>query len=437
MRQVLRHRDARIFLAGWTLSVFGDWAMFIVLGVWAKDLTGSNAAAGLVFFALSVPSLFSPLAGLVVDRVSRRWVMIVTYSAEAVVVLALLFVHDRSDVWLLYAVTVFYGAAGTFAASARSAFMTVILPRELLGEANGLFQTLREGLRLIAPLAGAAIYSAVGGGAVAVLDSASFAAVVGVLAFLRTPEPRFEREEHHFLAEVSAGARHIFRTLPLKQIVLACGVCLLVVGFSETAIFAVLDQGLGRPASFFGVLSSLQGVGAIAGGLTAARLLRRLGDVKLVALGMAAFAVGEVTFVSTSLPLVLVGIAIAGAGIAWLIVGFGTAIQLRSPARLQGRVASAAEMFVSTPQTVSIALGAALISAVDYRILIVVESVVTALCAVYLATRRTAREASAPAASARPPSPSPAPPSSSPAPGPPATGTQFESAPDPAESYRR
>jgi Na+/melibiose symporter-like transporter len=313
--------------------------------------------------------------------------------------------------------------------------LTVILPRELLGEANGLFQTIREGLRLIAPLAGAAIYAAVGGGAVAVLDSASFVAVVAALLFLRTPEPRFEREEHHFLAEVSAGARHIGRTLPLRQIVLSCGVCLLVVGFSETAIFAVLDQGLHRPTSFFGVLSSLQGVGAIAGGITAARLLRRLGDVRLVALGMALFAVGEVTFVSSSLPLVLVGIAVAGAGIAWLIVGFATAIQLRSPARIQGRVASAAEMAVSTPQTVSIALGAALISAVDYRVLIVVECVVTVLCALYLGTRGV-DAASAPAPSARPPSPSPALPSSSPAPAPPAIGTQFEPAPDPAESCR-
>jgi MFS family permease len=434
MRRVLSHRDARIFLAGWTLSVFGDWAMFIVLGVWAKDLTDSNAAAGLVFFALAVPSLFSPLAGLVVDRVSRRWVMIVTYSVEAVGLLALLLVHDRGDLWILYAVTVFYGAAGTFAASARSAFMTVILPRELLGEANGLFQTIREGLRLVAPLLGAGIYASVGGGAVAVLDSVSFVAVVAALLLLRTPEPRFEREEHRFLAEVLAGARHIAWTVPLRQIVLSTGVCLLVVGFSETVIFAVLDQGLHRPTSFFGVLSSLQGVGAIAGGVTAARVLRRLGDVKLVALGMALFAVGEATFVSTSLPLVLVGIAVAGAGIAWLIVGFGTAIQLRTPARLQGRVASAADTAVSTPQTVSIALGAALISAVDYRLLIVVEAVVTALCAVYLATRR---EATAPAPSSRPPSPSPALPSSSPAPDPPGTGTRFEPAPDPAESYRR
>jgi MFS family permease len=438
MRRVLGHRDARVFLAGWTLSVFGDWAMFIVLGVWAKDLTGSNAAAGLVFFALAVPSLFAPLAGLVVDRVSRRGVMLVTYSAEAVVLLALLFVHDRGDVWILYAVTVFYGAAGTFAASARSALMTVLLPRDLLAEANGLFQTIREGLRLVAPLLGAGIYASVGGGAVAVLDSASFVAVVAAVLLLRTPEPRFEREEHRFLAEVLAGARHIARTLPLRQIVLSTGVCLLVVGFSETVIFAVLEQGLHRPTSFFGVLSSLQGVGAIAGGITAAPMLRRLGDLKLVALGMALFAVGELTFVSTSLPLVLAGIAVAGAGIAWLIVGFGTAIQLRTPARLQGRVAAAADTAVSTPQTVSIALGAALISTVDYRLLIVIEAAVTALCAVYLATRGVEpREvATAPAPSSLPPTPSPAPPSSSPAPGRPGTGTRSGRAPDPAESYR-
>jgi MFS family permease len=439
MRRVLGHRDARVFLAGWTLSVFGDWAMFIVLGVWAKDLTGSNAAAGLVFFALAVPSLFSPLAGMVVDRVSRRWVMIVTYTAEAIGVLALLFVHDRSDMWLLYGVTVFYGVAGTFAGSARSAFMTVLLPRDLLGEANGLFQTIREGLRLIAPLIGAAIYAAVGGGAVAVLDSVTFVGVVGALLILRTPEPRFEREEHHFLTEVLAGARHIVRTLPLRQIVGATGVCLLVVGFSETVIFAVLDQGLHRPTSFFGVISSLQGVGAIAGGLTAARLLRRVGDVRLVAAGMASFALGEVTFVSSSLPLVLTGTAFAGAGIAWLIVGFGTAIQLRSPARLQGRVAAAADTFVSTPQTVSIALGAALISTVDYRVLVLVEFAVTALCVVYLATRRVEDEplepATAPAPSSPAPSPSPAPPSSVPAPDPPATGMRSAPAPDPAESY--
>jgi MFS family permease len=437
MRRLLSIRDARIFLAGWTLSQFGDWAMFIVLGVWAKDLTGSNAAAGLVFFALSLPSLFSPIAGLVVDRLSRRSVMLWTYATEGVVVLSLLLVHDRGDVWLLYAVTVFYGAAGTFAGSARSAYLTVLLPKELLAEANGMFQTVREGLRLVAPLAGAGIYAAVGGGAVAVLDSASFVAVTVSLLCLKTPEPHFGREEHRFVTEVLAGARHVFRTEALRQILLTCAVCLLVVGFSETIVFAVLQKGLHRPAAFFGVLSSLQGVGAIAGGVVAARVLRRLGDWRLVALGMVLFAFGDLTFVSTSLPLILCGIAVSGAGIAWLIVGYATAIQVRSPANLQGRVASAGDTLISTPQTVSIALGALLISLVDYRLLIVVEAAVTLLCGLYLLSRRLEGSPSA----ARSPSaaPSPAQPllSASPAPGPPETATTAEPAPGRAASGPR
>ena len=387
MRQLFRIRNVRVFVAGWTASVFGDWAMFIVLGVWTKDLTWSNSAAGLVFFALALPSLFSPLAGLVVDRLPRRPLLIWTYAVEAVVVLSLLFVHDRGDMWLIYAVTVFYGAAGTFAASARSALLTVMVPQELLAESNGVLQTLREGLRLVAPLVGAVIYASVGGGAVAVLDSASFVAVVIALLLIRLEEPRFAREEHHFVTELLAGARHVFATLPLRQIVLATGACLLVVGFSETLIFAVLDQGLHRPASFFGVLSSMQGVGAIVGGVTAARTMRRLGDVKLVGLGMGLFAVGDISFISHSLPLVLAGIAVAGAGIAWLIVGYATAIQVRTPLRLQGRVLSASDTLVSTPQTISIALGAALIGVFDYRVLVVVMAVVVAACAAYLLTR--------------------------------------------------
>jgi MFS family permease len=387
MRDLLSIRDARVFLVGWTVSQFGDWALIIVLAVWAKALTDSNASAGLVFFALAAPSIFSPLAGIVVDRVRRRPLLITVYSIEAVVVLSLLFVHDRGDVWLLYAMAVFIGIAGTLAASARSALMTTTIPRELLGEGNAIFQSVREGLRLIAPLIGAGIYSAWSGGAVAVIDSISFVFVVAALLLMRAPEPRFERVEHNFMSEALAGAKHIVHTLPLRQIVFSTGAALLVVGFSETIIFAVIDQGLHRPPSFLGVLSSLQGIGAIAGGLTATRGLRALGDVRVAGLGMAGFAVGELSFVSSSLPLVAVGVVIAGFGVSWFIVGLMTALQVRTPLRLQGRVSSAADVFISTPQTVSIAVGAALIAVVDYRLLVVAESVAVTLCAAYLLTR--------------------------------------------------
>jgi Na+/melibiose symporter-like transporter len=396
VRALLRIRDVRVFLAGWTLSQFGDWAMIIVLAVWAKDLTDSNAAAGLTFFALAAPSIFSPLAGVFVDRVRRRPLLVAVYSVEAVVVLALLFVHDRGDVWILYAMAVFTGVAGTLAASARSALMTVTIPRELLGDGNAIFQSVREGLRLIAPLVGAGIYAAAGGGVVAIVDSVSFVFVVAALLLMRTPEPRFERVEHTFISEALAGARHIVHTIPLRQIIFSTGAALLVVGFSETIIFAVIDQGLHREPSFLGVLSTLQGVGAIAGGLTAARGLRSLGDVRVAGIGMAAFALGDLSFVTSSLPLIAVGIAVAGVGVSWLIVGLMTAIQVRTPLRLQGRVSSAADVLISTPQTVSIAVGAVLIAIVDYRVLVVAEAVAVALCGAYLLTRRAIVPAESP-----------------------------------------
>jgi MFS family permease len=387
MRRLFAVRDARIFLAGWSLSSFGDSAMFLVLGIWAKDLTGSNAAAGLVFFVLALPSFLAPIAGLWVDRLRRRPLLVGAYSVEALAVLSLVFVHDRGDLWVLYVVAAVYGACGTVAASARSALMTVVLPRELLGEANAIFQTVREGLRLISPLFGAGLYAAFGGAAVAVLDAGTFLAVIVAVLMMRTVEPRFERVEHHLLNEILAGARHIVHTGPLRQIIGAAAVALLVIGFAETLIFAVVDEGLHRPTSFLGVLEVAQGAGAIGGGLIAARALRRLGDVWLCGIGLLAFAIGDAAFASSNLALVFVGFFIAGIGVAWVIVGFGTAVQLRTPGRLQGRVASAAETLIAGPQTLSIALGAVLVSVVDYRLLVAIMSTTVALCAGYLLTR--------------------------------------------------
>jgi predicted MFS family arabinose efflux permease len=116
---------------------------------------------------------------------------------------------------------------------------------------------------------------------------------------------------------------------------------------------------------------------------------------------MALFALGDATFASSSLPVVCAGIFVAGFAISWFIVGFATAIQLRTPQHLQGRVASAADTIVSTPQTVGIALGAGLISVLDYRALVAVMAVVVAACGAFLLTRRAIVPAeSPPAASA-------------------------------------
>lgn len=392
MRRLLATRDARLLLVGETLSQFGTSALLFTLAIWTKELTGSNAAAGMVFFVILLPSLGAPLAGLVVDRFPRRRVLIATDLVAGLVVLGLLFVQDRSDLWLLYAVAAVYGASSLVFGSGLSALLTVVLPFELLGEANAAFTTMRQGMRLVAPLAGAGLYVAVGGGIVAIIDAATFAVSALCLAGLRVEEPPPAPAVSHFLHELTAGVVHVARTVALRQIVLGTAVAVLVIGFSETVIFAVIDEGLHRRASFLGVLATLQGVGSVLGGLTAAPLLRRFGDTRLVGAGLALFGLGDGLLVFPHVAAAVTGFAIAGVGVSWAVVAFGTAIQRRSPAHLQGRVASAADTMLTIPQTASIGIGAALVTVLDYRILIAVMTTVTVLCAVYLLTRESEPE---------------------------------------------
>jgi MFS family permease len=387
MRALLSYRDARLLLAGQMLSAFGDWAMLIVLAVWMKSLTGSNALAGLTFFVFAAGSLLAPLGGLLADRMRRRPLMIVADCLLGAFVLVLLLVHDRGDAWLIYAVAFVYGALGTVFFPARAALLKVMLPEDLLADANGALTATREGLRIIAPLAGAGLYTLLGGGAVAVLDSATFAASAFFLSRMRVPEAKPAPPEHHFVREVTAGLRHVWDTLPLRQVVVGVAVALLVVGFAETLIFAVL-AALGEPPSFFGVFATIQGIGSIAGGVTAAAVLRRVGQVHLVGMGLALFALADLCLIAPSLPVVLVAGPVAGIGVAWAIVGFSTALQTRTPLAIQGRVSAAADLTLSVAQATSIATGALLSTLVDFRILFVVMAAVVLASSGYLLSRR-------------------------------------------------
>src|SRR5512133_2182103 len=132
MRGLLARTDVRLLFGGQTLSMIGDWMMFIVLGIWAKTLTGSSSAAGLVFFVLTLTGVVAPLGGLVVDRLPKRPLMIATHLALAGVMCLLFLVHDRGDLWLLYVVTALFGLVCDVFASARGAMLNLMIPDELL-----------------------------------------------------------------------------------------------------------------------------------------------------------------------------------------------------------------------------------------------------------------------------------------------------------------
>jgi hypothetical protein len=295
-------------------------------------------------------------------------------------------------VWVVDAVMFCYGLSYGILGPAQSALLTVMVPAGLLPDANAALRTAQESLRLIGPLAGAGLFVAVGAHVIAVIDAASFAFPVISLLLLRVREPAPHPASGRWAEQLSAGARHIWRTVELRHVIVA-GAVTTVFGFAETISYAIAGNGLHRPASFVGVLAAVTGAGAVAGGLTAAPLVRRLGEGHLIGIAMLAAAAGAALEIPPPLPSVLAGDIVFGAAIPWLVVGLISLAQRVTPPELQGRVYAAVETLITTPQTISIALGAALITVTGYQTLLLTMAGTITLAAIYLLTRPEQRKA--------------------------------------------
>jgi len=372
----------RRLLAGQSLSSFGDTALYLTLGIWAKALTGSNAAAGGVFLALGIPALFAPAAGHLADRVRRRPLLIWGNALTAALVLSLLAVHSRSQLWIIYLVAFGYGVSFGVLGSGFAGLQKDLLPGPDLAAANSALTSISYGLRIVAPVVGAALFTAFGGGAVAIMDAATFTVAIAALATIRLTESEpGPAAPGTFRHEISAGFQHLRRVPLLAQITLVTACAFSIIGLNETAIFAVIGQGLHRPPSFFGIYSGVQGAGSVAAGIALPALLRRVGTARMIGLSLAWFALGCAAYLSDSTALVLAGAFADGAGLVWLVAVTGTAIQRYTPPRLQGRAKAAWTMVAITPQTVSIAVGAALISYLGYRVMLLAVIAVVGACA--------------------------------------------------------
>lgn len=367
MRELLRDSRYRMLLAGQSTSMAGDSIMLLALAIWVKDLTGSSGMAGAVMLAIAAPALLSPLLGWAVDRVRRRPFLIWTNVASGGALLPLLTVRSRGDIWVIYLVAVGYGVSFLLNSAGLAGLLKLIVEDERLADANASLRTVREGLRLVGPVAGAGLYATAGAPAVVALDLATFLAAAAALTAIRVPEPVPQRTERHWLTEATAGFGHLFGQSALRRCALALAAALLVFGTMESGVFAYVDAGLHRPATFVGVLVTVMGIGSIVGGVLTPRLVRRIGEPGTVALGLATLACGLGPLVYPRVGLGVAAMPMAGVGVSLTLVAFVTVLQRCTPPPLMARVSTATDLLVGTPQTVSIATGAILVSGVDFR----------------------------------------------------------------------
>jgi MFS family permease len=385
MKRLARHRDFRLLFAGHVTSLFGDRALFVVLGIWALELTGSTGAGGIAFGFLALAGFLAPFAGVIADRFPRRHVLIGNDLVTAVIVLALLFVNDSGDVWIIYAVALAYGFSQQVGAAARSGLVAGMLPDELLPQANGLLESARSGIRIAAPVAGAGLYLLSGGGLVAIVDAATFVLSAGALTLVRAPDIARAQRGRVRAAELVAGFRHFWTTPVLRAILPAVVFGAGGVGLAEVIPFAVVHDGLHRRGAFLGVLGAFHGAGAIAGGLGAARFIDRVGEVRSLALALALGAGGMASYALATVAGALLASLLFGCCLAGVIVSWTTLIQRGTPTELLGRAAAAGEALASIPYVAAIGLGSALVTMVDYRALTIVAAAGFALSSIYLA----------------------------------------------------
>lgn len=376
-KRVLADRNMRVLLIGQSMNMFGNFALLIVLGIWVKTLTGSSADAGLIFLLLGASSFVAPLTGLLVDRFPRRWVLIGNDTATAAVLTLLLFVHDRGEVWIIYLVAGVYGVSGQIYRGARGGLVHSIVPDNLLGDANGLLSSLTESIRIVAPLVGAGVFAAWGGNVVALADIGTFIFSIGSYLALRITtdlarpqrDPAKAKARGDFTRELLAGAKHVVGQPVIRRMVLASVVAFGGAGMIDVAMFSLVSQGLHRSASWIGVITSIEGAGGAVAAFCIGALFRRIGEYAVACAGFVLVGSGLATSSTATLPAAIIGGLLLGIGLPMVLVSELTIVQRHTSAELQGRAISASDAIITTPFTISIGIGAAIIGVAGYRII--------------------------------------------------------------------
>lgn len=379
-------RNARVYLVGLTASLLGNSAMSLVAGIWVKSLTGSSAEAGLVSACAYAPALAGPVAGLIVDRVDRRRWLIGVNFVSAATVLTLLSVHSAHRVWVIFAAMAAYGTELVLIDPAESALFAEMLPEPIRLKVNGLRLGIQETGRLVAPLLGAALFTALGGGAVATLDAATFLVAAAAVALLRIGPRRMPEGRGRLLSELLAGARHVVAVEELRRVTIAATAVMAASGVGVAAQYSLVSA-LGERPAFLGVLAATLGAGSIAASLASGRAVTRIGEQGLALAGLINYAVGELLAATGWLPAALLGWAVLGFALPWVYLATLNLAQRVTPMHLQGRVAAAITLALFGPGAPAQALGALVISHASYRRVYVVLAVVGFVLAGWLALR--------------------------------------------------
>src|ERR687896_226906 len=347
-------------------SFVGDAISMIALVVLVVEITGSASAVGGALVARLLPTIASPLAGVLADRVDRRIVLVASDLARAVLVLGLVFARDLATIYVL---VFLMGLARTvFNPTVRAAFPSVVGGGDLT-RANALISGTFSTSIMLGPALGGLLVAGIGVEAAFLADAATYLISAILLSTVPLPRPpRESGEDESFVRELRSGFGYLVGAPVPLAIVLGAFLTILTINATVPAEVFLAKETFGAGDAGYGLLVGLWGGGMVLG----SAMMAVLGDkINLVLLYFLSIFVGACALVGTGLApsfvLALGALTVEGAASGIDNVATDTILQKRVPEAFLGRVFSIRFLGYSAGEALAYPLGGLLVDTVGPR----------------------------------------------------------------------
>ena len=343
--RALRHRNFRLFFGGQSISLIGTWMTRIATSWLVYRLTKSPLLLGTVGFAGQIPTfLLAPIAGVIVDRIDRRKVLVWTQTLAMVQSLALAFLtlSHRITIAEVLALSAMQGIINAFDMPGRQSFMVkMVEDRADLSNAIAINSSMVNTARLLGPALAGLLIAATNEGWCFLIDGVSYIAVIASLLMMRLPLDTIERATTSMFAQLREGWTYVADFRPIRTILLLFAL-LSLMGWPFMVLMPVFAaQTLHGGPHTLGFLMGAVGVGSLASALTL--VLRRSvrGLTKVVPIAASIFGVGLICFgFSKTLWLSMLMMLVTGFGMMQGTTASNTILQTLVDERMRGRVMS-------------------------------------------------------------------------------------------------
>jgi MFS family permease len=349
--RALRHRNFRLFFTGQSISLIGTWMTRVATSWLVYRLTGSALLLGTVSFAGQIPTfLLAPFAGVLVDRVNRRKLLVWTQILAGIQSLALaaLTLAKIITIHEIIALSVFQGLINAFDMPGRQSFLVQMVSgdtgkpdKQDLSNAIALNSSIVNVARLIGPAIAGIIIAAVGEGYCFAIDGASYIAVVASLLMMRVPASTIARTTTSMLEQLREGWSYVVHFRPIRTI-LTLFALLSLMGMPFMVLMPIFaSQVLHGGAHTLGYLMGASGVGALISAISLALRKSVRGLTTMIQIAAVMFGSGLILFgLSHYLVLSLLLMIVVGFGMMQGLAASNTVIQTLVPEDKRGRVMS-------------------------------------------------------------------------------------------------